>query len=138
MARNPVTPGQAMQQQREVNGGVVAGHAPMLGGAPGIPTPGQVVDASPRLPILRREAEVKARRFRVMNGGMVAQNGLRTALRPGKEISDAQYDVKQLQRQGIVLKELVDDEVAVQEPLPGTKALTETAAPEQALTSQKS
>jgi hypothetical protein len=48
----------------------------------------------------------KARRFRVMNGGMIAFNGMRTTLRAGKEIDETQYDLRMLERQGIILKPL--------------------------------
>jgi hypothetical protein len=44
--------------------------------------------------------------FRVVKGGYVLDNGFRTMLKPGKEINDLNYTIRNLQRQGIVLEEI--------------------------------
>lgn len=48
-------------------------------------------------------------RYRVMNGGTIVWHGCRTPLRAGKEISDAQYDITLLKRQGIRLARIDQD-----------------------------
>ena len=44
--------------------------------------------------------------FRVVKGGYVLDNGFRTMLKPGKEINDQNYQIRNLQRQGVVLEEI--------------------------------
>ena len=48
----------------------------------------------------------QARWFRVVKGGYVLDGGFRTMLKPGKEINDLNYSIRNLQRQGIVLEEI--------------------------------
>lgn len=49
-----------------------------------------------------------AKRYRVLNGGQVLYNNCRTAIRAGKEITDTQFDIELLRRQGIRLEEIVE------------------------------
>lgn len=52
----------------------------------------------------------KARWFRVVKGGYVLDGGFRTMLKPGKEINDLNYTIRNLQRQGIVLEEITEQD----------------------------
>ncbi len=50
-----------------------------------------------------------------MNGGNIMYGNCRTAMRAGKEISDAQFDIDLLRRQGIRLEPLDEpDQPALQ------------------------
>ena len=91
-------------------GAEVAG-AKVPGGASGVPTAsGQIAQptAAPN-PFLGRPAGPKPKRYRVLNGGNVMFNNVRTVLRVGKEVTNLNYDIAGLQRQGIRLEALVDD-----------------------------
>lgn len=50
------------------------------------------------------KAAPEVRRYVVVQGGSVLENGFRTTLRVGKVIDSLNYDVKRLQQQGIRLQ----------------------------------
>lgn len=66
----------------------------------------------------------KPKRYRVLNGGQVMFQNVRTVLKAGKEVSSVGYDIGALKKQGIKLEELVDD--VEPEPL---ENLNPTSAP---------
>jgi hypothetical protein len=90
------------------------------GGASGAPAVVErnVQVAAAQKPAPKGEAPKPPKRYRVMNGGTIVWQNCRTALRAGKEISDATYDVKLLRRQGIRLEPIEDDEPAAPAPMP--------------------
>jgi len=99
--------------------------AKMPGGASGMPSPqGQIVPPTPT-PFLGRGVGPKAKRYRVLNGGMVMFNNARTALRAGKEVSELCYDIAGLKKQGIKLELIADEseepeETFAPDPVPTT------------------
>lgn len=48
--------------------------------------------------------------YRVLKGGYVTQNGVRAKLHEGKEINDSNYNIRDLQRQGIRLEKCEPDD----------------------------
>jgi len=46
----------------------------------------------------------------VLNEREVSDHGDRVNMKPGKEINDLNYEIKSLQRQGVLLEEITDDE----------------------------
>lgn len=96
--------------------------AAMPGGAGGAPTSaGPAPQRAAVAPAARQEAPrdavpaARPKTYRCLNGGTIVADGCRTALRAGKEVSDLQYDIRLLKRQGIRL-ELVEDDVAPSVP----------------------
>jgi hypothetical protein len=49
-------------------------------------------------------------RYRVVNGGRIMLGGALTVLRPGKELDERQYDLRELKKQGIRLEEVKEDD----------------------------
>lgn len=93
---------------------------PMTGGASGVPnaSPATASAASAAAHVKRDAGSTKPKRYRVMNGGTIVNGGCRTAIRAGKEITDQQYDIAHLKRQGIKLEPLVDEEDIAPPPIP--------------------
>jgi hypothetical protein len=85
-----------------------------LGGAPGVPIPATEVVAAPRA--LAGATSRRPRRYRILNGGNIMYGNCRTAMRAGKEISDAQFDIALLKRQGIRLEEIRDEDSPAETP----------------------
>jgi hypothetical protein len=83
----------------------------VAGGASGVPgTPADVTLSPPPTAgamMGKRPPGPRPKKFRVVNGGYIVFNGARTVLRAGKEIDETQYDLAQLERQGIILKEVL-------------------------------
>jgi hypothetical protein len=88
------------------------------GGASGVPSS----DAEKALEMRARQVatlggrpDVVAKRYRILNGGMIVYRNSRTALRAGKIIAEHDYDLKLLRDQGIRL-ELIQEEPAEAPP----------------------
>ncbi len=81
------------------------------GGASGVPQVGAAVPSNPAAAaFLGRGPGPIPKRYRVINGGMVMMTNVRTTMRAGKEISEKDYDIANLRRQGIKLEELVPEQ----------------------------
>ena len=92
-----------------------AANATKPGGAAGVPTS----DAEKALEMpartvqkLEPRPDVKVKRFRIMNGGVIMYANSRTTIRAGKVITPNDYDLDKLRAQGIVLKEIEDEQPA--------------------------
>ena len=97
------------------NGMPESAPARMPGGAPGVPpqSSGQVLsDPARTFKQLEPRVGPKVRRYRVRNGGAFMMGSVRVTLRAGKEITDTNYDVAMLKRNGILLDEVREDEGA--------------------------
>jgi hypothetical protein len=98
MARNRIV---------DADAGPESAVAKEAGGAPGVPAL-----SAPEAPLALAGIPHKpSKRYRVVNGGVVMYNNCRTNIRAGKELSEAEYDIALLRRQGIRLEEL-DPEAA--------------------------
>ena len=89
------------------------------GGAAGVPEAAKPALPAPPSPVgsmAGRGPGPKPKRYRVVNGGSIVQNGCRTPLRAGKEVSNTTYDIAALRRQGIKLEELADEQAPEQVP----------------------
>lgn len=97
---------------------VTQGRAPQMGGTPGMPNMmGENRDASLSTGIagsaigkFNADLVVPFKRYRVLNGGYLMYNGVRTALRAGKIVDDRNYDMPRLRGQGFRLELVRDDE----------------------------
>lgn len=102
---------------------VTAGKAPQMGGMPGLPMTGvetritygngNVVGSA----VTGHNANVNVpfKRYRVLNGGWLMDNGVRTALRAGKIVDERNYNIQRLYGQGFKLEEVKDDEFSTTE-----------------------
>jgi hypothetical protein len=101
--------------------GMKAGQAPaaMPGGAGGAPIgagplPMRTMPAQVHQPIVEKVVDKtpapSPRIYRVLNGGTIVWNGCRTTLRAGKEVSDKDYDIRMLMRQGIKFAPVLESE----------------------------
>lgn len=111
-----------MRKRKEVMDAEVKSADPMFGGAADgssqtidiIDDSAELVDGSPvrvvpprvELPIPTPEqiAAMAPKRFRVVTGGRIIHRGYMTVMRPGKEITDGQYDLDRLRSSGIILE----------------------------------
>lgn len=92
----PLGPNFRPQAMRGGSGGVIPSRAPNRPAQLG-----QVVGSALRP---ERADAPRAREFRVVNGGMYAQGGMKLPMRAGKIVTDGAYDIEDLVAQGIVLE----------------------------------
>lgn len=113
-----------------------AATAPVAGGASGAPVAAapRHEQAAPKTVAVDRGPAPKPKLYRVMNGGTIVTASCRTVMRAGKEVSDKDYDIRMLQRQGIRLSPIEDEaepEQAAHRPgdvvIPGTDAANSAA-----------
>lgn len=105
--------------------------AKIPGGASGIPSPqGQIIPPVQANPFLGRGPGPKPKKYRVLNGGFVMFDNVRTVMKAGKEVNDVSYDIAALKKQGIKLELIVDEveeepEAAIEPapPAPATAAV---------------
>lgn len=87
----------------------------VLGGASGLPPlPNEQVVQQPSA--IAKPQVPTSRQFRVMNGGYIVVNRCRTYLKAGKIITGEGYDLRALERQGIVLHEVDDSQSVLNKP----------------------
>lgn len=80
-----------------------------LGRRPRTPQPSKPAEA------VERVEPPTARRYRVTKGGTIADTGMPQSLKEGKFITDVQYDIASLERQGIGLELQEEPAEAVEE-----------------------
>jgi hypothetical protein len=107
MARNR----HAAEENRDAAPPPQSAVAKVAGGAGGVPENAADRQADQGAKARARAAVPRPKRYRVTNGGMIVYNNCRTAMRAGKEVSEAQFDLALLRRQGIRLEEIIDDPV---------------------------
>lgn len=113
-----------------------AAPATMQGGAGGAPANAgpspQRVAVKPNLPAVPVEPGPPAgppKHYRVMNGGTVVFGGNRTVMRAGKEVSDKDYDIRFLLRQGIRLEPIGQDGLTQHDPVQAPHKLGDVLIP---------
>lgn len=108
--------GKAPDGQQATAAAQATARAQTPGGASGLPQTTQTAATQVKANVAAARPQIKVKKYRVLNGGVVVFNGMRTALRAGKEVDERSYDLAHLKRQGIRLEEIQED--APPEPTP--------------------
>jgi hypothetical protein len=98
-------------------GGMPVMTSGLPGGASGQPTTAmpqlvsqsEVIGTAMRPGMPGSENVPKAKKYRVLNGGMITWRGNRTPMKAGKIIDSVQYDIPSLRSQGIKMEEVTEE-----------------------------